>query len=197
MGAYEVFKTAQVELGTTLFCELENTNINVYSIGSGLVKTETAMKAIEVLSSRFGMTTEEFYRMNESHILGVEEAGTGFALSVLRANRYKGQEIGCIQVLLDFKLQATSDQGKSKSKDYLKIFPIILDVIKVYKEQYYGWMKRNIFERQWVLRDFKKTVGYSADQFLDIMQHIESIVLEQKNPQISAYLSEFEKLNGH
>ena len=38
MGAYEVFKTAQVELGTTLFGELENTNINVYSIGPGLVK---------------------------------------------------------------------------------------------------------------------------------------------------------------
>ena len=83
MGAYEVFKTAQVELCNTLFGELENTNINVYSIGPGLVKTETAMKGIEVVSSRFGMTTEEFYRMNERHILGVEEAGTGFALSVL------------------------------------------------------------------------------------------------------------------
>ena len=114
------------------------------------------MKGIEVVSSRFGMTTEEFYRMNERHILGVEEEGTGFALSVLRADRYNGQEIGCIQVLLDFGLQSTSDQESSKSKDYQKIFPIILDVIKVYKEQYFGWMERNIFERQWVLRDFKE-----------------------------------------
>lgn len=194
MGAYEVFKTAQVELCNTLFGELENTNINVYSIGPGLVKTETAMREIEVVSSRFGMTTEEFYRMNERHILGVEEAGTGFALSVLSADRYNGQEIGCIQVLLDFGLQSTSDQGNIKSKDYHKIFPIILDVIKVYKEQYFGWMERNIFERQWVLRDFKKTVGYSADQFLEMMQHIESIVLDQKDQQISAYSSDFEKL---
>ena len=94
MGAYEVFKTTQVELCNTLFGELDNTNINVYSIGPGLVKTETAMKGIEVVSSRVGMTTEEFYQMNESHMLGVEEAGTGFALSVLMADKYNGQEIG-------------------------------------------------------------------------------------------------------
>ena len=123
MGAYEVFKTAQVELCNTLFGELENTNINVYSIGPGLVKTETAMKGIEVVSSRFGMTTEEFYRMNERHILGVEEAGTGFALSVLSADRYNGQEIGCIQVLLDFGLQSTSDQENSKSNITKRFFP--------------------------------------------------------------------------
>lgn len=194
MGAYEVFKTAQVELCNTLFGELENTNIKVYSIGPGLVKTETAMKGVEAVSSRVGMTTEEFYRMNESHILGVEEAGTGFALSVLMADQYNGQEIGCIQVLLDFGLQSTSNKGKFNSRDYQKIIPIILDVIKVYKEQYFGWMERNIFERQWVLRDFKKTVGYSADQFLEIMQHIESIILDKKDPQISAYSSDFEKL---
>ena len=101
--------------------------------------------------------------------------------------------------LLDFGLQSTSDQGNSKSKDYQKIFPIILDVIKVYKEQYSGWMERNIFERQWVLRDFKKTVFIDendpADQrFLKVMQHIESIVLDQKDQQISAYSTDSEKL---
>ncbi len=44
MGAYEVFKTTQVELSNTLYGELESTNIKVYTIGPGLVKTETAMK---------------------------------------------------------------------------------------------------------------------------------------------------------
>ncbi|WP_346916770.1 hypothetical protein [Clostridium sp.] len=53
-------------------------------------------------------------------------------------------------------------------------------MVKVYKEQYSGWMKRNIFERQWVLRDFKKTVGYSADQFLEIMQNIQYVVINKK-----------------
>ena len=55
-------------------------------------------------------------------------------------------------------------------------------------------MERNIFERQWVLRDFKKIVGYSADQFLEMMQHIESIILDQKDQQISTYSADFEKL---
>lgn len=36
--------------------------------------------------------------------------------------------------------------------------------MKTYEEQYFGWKERNIFERQWVLRDFRKTVGSSADE---------------------------------
>lgn len=195
MGAYEVFKTAQVELSNTLYGELESTNIKVYTIGPGLVKTETAMKGIELVSSHMGITTEEFYEMNENHILGVEEAGTGFALSVLMADRYNGQEIGAIQVLSDSGLLLKLDSSENtKSNDYQNIIPTVLNVVKVYKEQYYGWMKRNVFERQWVLRDFKKTVGYSADQFLEIMQHIQYVVNNEKIQEISTYSSNFQKL---
>lgn len=195
MGAYEVFKTAQVELSNTLYGELESTNIKVYTIGPGLVKTETAMKGIELVSSHMGITTEEFYEMNENHILGVEEAGTGFAISVLMADRYDGQEIGAIQVLSDSGLLLKLDSSENtKSNDYKNIIPTVLNVVKVYKEQYYGWMKRNVFERQWVLRDFKKTVGYSADQFLEIMQHIQYVVNNEKIQEISTYSSNFQKL---
>ncbi|WP_346935746.1 SDR family NAD(P)-dependent oxidoreductase, partial [Clostridium sp.] len=195
MGAYEVFKTAQVELSNTLYGELESTNIKVYTIGPGLVKTETAMKGIEIVSSHMGITTEEFYEMNENHILGVEEAGTGFAISVLMADRYDGQEIGAIQVLSDSGLLIKLDSKETtKSNDYQNIIPTVLNVVKVYKEQYSGWMKRNVFERQWVLRDFKKTVGYSADQFLEIMQHIQYVVINGKIQDISTYSSNFQKL---
>ncbi len=195
MGAYEVFKTAQVELSNTLYGELESTNIKVYTIGPGLVKTETAMKGIELVSSHMGITTEEFYEMNEDHILGVEEAGTGFAISVLMADRYNGQEIGAIQVLSDSGLLLKLDSSENtKSNDYQNIIPTVLNVVKVYKEQYYGWMKRNVFERQWVLRDFKKTVGYSADQFLEIMQQIQYVVNNEKIQEISTYSSNFQKL---
>ncbi|WP_346939785.1 SDR family NAD(P)-dependent oxidoreductase [uncultured Clostridium sp.] len=195
MGAYEVFKTAQVELSNTLYGELESTNIKVYTIGPGLVKTETAMKGIEIVSSHMGITTEEFYEMNENHILGVEEAGTGFAISVLMADRYDGQEIGAIQVLSDSGLLLKLDSKENtKSNDYQNIIPTVLNVVKVYKEQYSGWMKRNVFERQWVLRDFKKTVGYSADQFLEIMQHIQYVIINGKIQDISTYSSNFQKL---
>lgn len=194
MGAYEVFKTTQVELCNTLFGELEDTNIRVYSIGPGLVKTETAMRGIDIVSSRMGMSTEEFYKINERHILGVEEAGVGFALSVLMADRYNGQEIGCIQVLMDSDMLNTSYKEDNEVKDYEKIIPIVMDVVKVYKEQYAGWKERNIFERQWILRDFKKTVGFSADQFLETMQQIEAVVIDKNFKEISSYFSDFQKL---
>ncbi|QGU96335.1 hypothetical protein GOM49_15635 [Clostridium bovifaecis] len=96
MGAYEVFKTTQVELCNTLFGELENTNIRVYTISPGLVKTETALKGIETVASHMGIATEEFYKMNEGHIIGIEDAGTGFAISVLMDDKYNGEEIGAI-----------------------------------------------------------------------------------------------------
>lgn len=72
------------------------------------------MKGIAVISNMMGITTEEFYKMNENHILGVEEAGCGFALSVLLADKYNGQEIGSIQVLQAFGLleNLTNKNGK-------------------------------------------------------------------------------------
>jgi hypothetical protein len=153
------------------------------------------MKGIETVAAHMGITTEEFYKMNENHILGIEEAGTGFALSVLMADKYDGQEIGSVQVLSDFGLLLKLDgKENDKSYDYENIISTVLNVVKVYKEQYNGWMKRNIFERQWVLRDFKKTAGHSADQFLEIMQNIEQMVINKKTQEISTYSLEFQKL---
>lgn len=165
MGAYEIFKTAQVELSNTLSMELENTNIYSYTISPGLVKTETAMKSIEVVAGSMNISSEEFYEMNKEHIISVEDAALGFALSVLNAKDYNGQEIGSIQVLNGLE---------SRNESYGSYnFELLLRVIKTYEEQYLGWKKRNIFERQWVLRDFKKCVGKSADEVYKIMKSME------------------------
>lgn len=161
MGAYEIFKTSQVELSNTLSLELENTNIYSYTISPGLVKTETAMKSIEVVAKNMNITLDEFYDMNKNHIISVEDAALGFALSVLKAKEYNGQELGSIQVL-------NSMNSKNESAGNCD-FEILLRVIKTYEEQYDGWKKRNVFERQWVLRDFKKTVGKSADDVYTAM----------------------------
>lgn len=197
MGAYEVFKTAQVELCNTLSAELEETNIKTFSIGPGLVKTETAMEGIKVVSKMMGMTIEEFYEMNKSYILDVEEAGCGFALSVLLSDKYNGQEIGSIQVLLDLGLLENQTNNGNKKINYNEIISLVNEVIKIYKEQYDGWLIRNIFERQWVLRDFKKIVGVSAEQFLNNMKMLE-VELEKENYKIlSTYLNDFEKLKQY
>lgn len=93
-GAYEIFKTAQAELSNTLSMELENTKIYAYTISPGLVKTETAIKSIEVVAKSMNISLNEFYEINQAHIIGVEEAAFGFALTVLYAEQYNGQEIG-------------------------------------------------------------------------------------------------------
>ncbi len=170
MGAYEVFKTAQVELCNTLAGELASTNIRVFSIGPGLVKTDTAMRGIEKVSALMGLCTDEFYALNQRHMLDAEHAGTGFALSVLFAQRYNGQEVSSIQALIDAGVmdRPQDDAANAPPPEMtpgLDLEGRIASVVQTYDEQYDGWMRRNVFERQWVLRDFKKEVNRSADQF--------------------------------
>lgn len=165
MVAYEIFKTAQVELSNTLSMELEYTNIYSYTISPGLVKTETAMKSIAIVAKSMNISLEEFYKMNKEHIISVEDAALGFALSVLKAKEYNGQELGSVQVLNG--LESKNESHKSCN------FELLLKVIKTYEEQYSGWKERNIFERQWVLRDFKKCVGKSADEVYKMMKNLE------------------------
>lgn len=196
MGAYEVFKTAQVELCNTLAGELENTNIYTYSIGPGLVKTETAMRGIKIVANKMGMSTDEFYALNEHHILSAEEAGCGFAISVLRADIYHGQEIGSIQALLDSGMLVDNTPKENNIYD-ANIIPLISKIITVFEEQYFGWMSRNIFERQWVLRDFKKTVGMSADQYYKDILRLREELQTNTSFEIISYKSHFEKLKQY
>ena len=173
MGAYEIFKTAQVELSNTLYSEIENTNISVYTIGPGLVKTETAMNAIKIVSEKMGISTDEFYEINNTHILEKEEAGLGFALSIIKSKEYSGKEIGSIQVLNDFNVNNINKKNIELDSD---IIEIIKKVIHIFNEQYNGWIKMNIFEKQWVLRDFKKNVELSADEcYKELNYSIENI----------------------
>ncbi len=165
MSAYETFKTAQVEFSNTLAIELEGTNIYAYTISPGLVKTRTAEKSIEIIASKMDISTDEFYRMNKDYILNVEAAGLGFALSVLNAEKYHGQEISSIQVLNDFNFYNKHQDENSNATCINK--ELLSKIITTFEEQYNGWKKMNIFERQWVFRDFKKYMGVSADMVQD------------------------------
>jgi hypothetical protein len=182
MGAYEVFKTTQVELCNTLSAELEGTGVITYSIGPGLVKTETAQRGIELVSSLMGITLDEFYEINEKFILDVEMAGVGFAVSVVNGARYNGQEIGSIQAFHDAGILERIPGASSVATPLIEIDTMLQNmrsIVDVFNEQYYGWLSRSLFERQWVLRDFKKTVGVSADNFLHLISTI--LVSLEKN----------------
>ena len=167
MGAYEIFKTAQGELAGTLAQELEGTGIRSYTIGPGLVKTETARRSIAVVAAKMGLSEEAFYEMNKDHIISVEDAALGFALSVLHADEYNGQEIGSLQVLNGLAPKGDDDAAA------LRVDAETLGrVVRTFGEQYKGWKERNVFERQWVLRDFRKCVGRPADEVQARMQEL-------------------------
>lgn len=201
MGAYEVFKTAQVELSNTLAMELDGTGVSTYTIGPGLVKTETAMRSIEIVAKSMGMTTDDFYKMNSQHILDVEKAGLGFALSAVAPERYHGQEIGSIQVLTDFQVLSDCQEDSASCSEIstdvqIQRERVLIAIQETFQQQYEGWQKMNIFERQWVFRDFKKNMGMSAEQaknFLDQVQHN----LEQRKDLNAKERTFFSKLQGY
>jgi NAD(P)-dependent dehydrogenase (short-subunit alcohol dehydrogenase family) len=200
MGAYEVFKTAQVELCNTLSAELEGTGILTYSIGPGLVKTETAQNAIEKVAALMGMDIAEFYELNEKHILDAETAGVGFAVSVVNAGKYNGQEIGSIQALMDAGMFAEKKDGEVSDHSSInteELLPYIKNVVNVFNEQYNGWLQRSIFERQWVLRDFKKTVGIAGDSFQKLMINVMALAESNHFDNLSEYKSHFADLKKY
>jgi NAD(P)-dependent dehydrogenase (short-subunit alcohol dehydrogenase family) len=200
MGAYEVFKTSQVELSNTLAMELENTNVHTYSIGPGLVRTETAANAIEIVARRMGMSIDEFYQMNSQHILDAESAGVGFALSALNAQAYHGQEIGSVQVLLDYDLihadNAKNEQTLPAAACTLKN-DLWEKILKTFEAQYDGWLAMNIFERQWVFRDFKKNMGQSAEQVLEKLKETDNRIKMDPCSPVALDRAFFEKLKNY
>jgi NAD(P)-dependent dehydrogenase (short-subunit alcohol dehydrogenase family) len=171
MGAYEVFKTSQVELSNTLVGELDGTGIITYSIGPGMVKTDTAHKAITEIAPLYGKTVDEFYKMNEYVLLSVEEAGAGFAASVANADIYNGLEISSIQALMD--IGVSINEPKENNRIILsdgekgKVLEMMVEILQTFLEQVDGWKDRPVFERQWVLRDFKKYTGEAPEYFAD------------------------------
>jgi NAD(P)-dependent dehydrogenase (short-subunit alcohol dehydrogenase family) len=186
MGAYEVFKTSQVELCNTLAGELEGTQIVTYSIGPGIVKTETAQKAISEIAPLYGKSVEEFYNMNKSVLISAEEAGAGFAASIALASGYAGLEIGSIQALTDAGIQVQEQKSDTKtglSDDEKNSFMMLINKISTtFCEQVDGWYKRMVFERQWVLRDFKKYAGAAPEHFIEELKKLETSLQNNELP---------------
>ena len=167
MGAYETFKAAQVHLTNTLDAELEGTGVVAFTIGPGLVPTETATSAIAELAPQLGMDSREFFETIAAAVLTVEEAGVGFAVAVVLAERFRGQEISSIQALkaadISFGTQETVDGPGEISHEKRKQALALCEAARATSiEQSNGWKSRSLFERQWVIRDFKKTAGMPA-----------------------------------
>ena len=183
MGAYEVFKTAQVELASTVAAEVEGSGVYAFTIGPGIVKTPGFVEGGAKVASLMGKTLDELLEMNKDFLISPEAAGAGFAAAIALASKYHGQETSSIQVLRNIGV----DLGKKEqtvlekqprqptsvpvapSRDISALYELVL---KTYTEQSDGWKKRNLFERQWVLRDFKKSTGRSVDEMLTVLKDL-------------------------
>jgi NAD(P)-dependent dehydrogenase (short-subunit alcohol dehydrogenase family) len=180
MGPYEVMKVAQTELGYTIASEVEGSGVYAFTIGPGLVKTQTAIEAIERIAPLHGKSVEEFYKMSENQIISAEAAGAGFAAAVVLAHQFHGQEIGSIQALHIANIDITESARNKGINDISEgllseIGRVCNKVLSQLIEQYEGWKKRPLFERMWVLRDFYKHAGMSADQWLNLLKNLQNI----------------------
>ena len=164
MGPYEVFKTAQVELANTIAAEVEGTGVRAFAIGPGIVRTPGFVEGGSKVAALMGISTEELLEMNKSALLTVEEAGVGFAGSIALAERYHGSETSSIQVLRDIGIVSTAEEAKVSPSGSPQSYELLGEVVTTYAEQSKGWKERNLFQRQWVFRDFKKQTGMSVDE---------------------------------
>ncbi len=181
LGGYETFKAAQVHLANTLDAELEGTNVIAYTIGPGLVPTETASQAVTQLAPQMGMSVEQFFAMNKGAVLSVEEAGVGFALSVVFAEKFKGQEVSSIQALkaadINWGAAAAEKESGALNAEKRKQAQMWCEAVLVtLQEQADGWKTRSLFERQWVIRDFKKTAGMPVEEWLTSLKQLNDIL---------------------
>ena len=195
LNAYEVFKTAQGEFSSGLAAELEGTHIYTYTIAPGLVRTQTAEESIQAVAAHMGLSPEAFYREQAAHTLSPQEAGQGFALSTLRASTYHGQDISSLQALHEC-LELGRDRTTPPETETPALPPaLLMRIFDTFQAQYHGWLQRNLFERQWVLRDFKKRVGLPAEAVDNTLQTARNTLERGERPTLSPAL--FAKLQAY
>jgi len=201
MGAYETFKSAQVHLTTTLDAELEDTGVIPLTLGPGLVPTETATEAIESLATKMGLTLDAFYAMNQNAMLSLEEDGAGFAAAVVLAEQFRGQEISAMQSLLAAgflpeqteAIRKPSSLGEEVRQEALTL---AMSVYETFQTQTGAWQDRSVFERQWMLRDFRKHAGMSVEGWREGLEKVLESLREDK-PLPSIPLQDLSVYYGH
>ncbi len=188
MGAYEGMKAAQVHLANTLAAELENTGVHVFSIGPGFVPTRTALDSIPKLAVLMHKTETEMQEIVKQYTISIEAAGAGFAAAVVQAKIYHGLEISSLQALIDAGINPQESEQKKSGPNSVKqsSFDFSLaktqceKVLNTLQEQSLGWAARPVFERQWMVRNFKKTSGYPVETWLEKLKQLINL-LEKKD----------------
>jgi NAD(P)-dependent dehydrogenase (short-subunit alcohol dehydrogenase family) len=177
MGAYETLKSAQVELAHTLEAELEETGIIVFTIGPGIVPTATARAGVAAIAGLYGKSADEFFSLYRDQMISVEAAGASFAAAVALADQHRGLELGGIQALNAAGINSgqviTSGASRTlNAAEQIAAESLCRNVRATLAKEFEGWKKRPLFEKQWMLRDFKQVLGMTPDQALDALDQL-------------------------
>jgi hypothetical protein len=70
-------------------------------------------------------------------------------------------------------------------------------VHKSLAEQAEGWKHRSIFERQWVIRDFRNTAGQPVERWLDVLSEMERRLAQHDLPAAQSLDAPLDKLTGY
>lgn len=201
MGAYETIKSAQVELARTLDGELEGKNVIIFTIGPGIVPTETMMAGVAQIAPRYGKSPEEFYATYKEQWLSVEAAGTGFAAAIALAQRYRGMETystaGLIAAGIDDKSSAPAASTNLTAEQTRAGMHLCREVHDTLMKEHEGWLKRSIFERQWMLRDFKQYAKMPVEQVLAELKDLEGHLEKQDTESLGKYAVTLERLDKY
>jgi NAD(P)-dependent dehydrogenase (short-subunit alcohol dehydrogenase family) len=185
MGAYEALKAAQVHLATTLAEELAGTGVSAFAIGPGFVPTRTATESLPRLAALMGRDAGELRATVAAHALSAEAAGAGFAAAVAQAARYHGQETSSVQALIDAGIELpAADPAAGAAAPAEDDFPRALALCRAVRstlaEQSAGWQARSVFERQWLVRAFRRVAGRPVEEWLDTLAQLED-ALERRD----------------
>ena len=202
LGAYETYKAAQVHLANTLDAELEGTGVCAFTIGPGLVPTQTATAAVERLAPQMGLTIDQFYELNAGALLSVEEAGAGFAAAAALADQFRGQEISSMQALQAAGIATIAPAGPAPRAptDAQPSEQALADCRRVHAtlaQQVEEWKHRSLFERQWVIRDFRKTSGMPAEEWLTGLGRLEQGLANGEGASLRLPLDKLAGYYGH
>jgi len=79
--------------------------------------------------------------------------------------------------------------------DYDKAVEFYQIVLNTYVEQSEGWKKRNMFERQWLFRDFEKQNGMSVEEMLTTLRNLEGVLKNQASA--STFVEPLKRLSSY
>lgn len=181
MAAYESMKAAQVHLASTLASELEGSGVSAFTIGPGFAPTRTAASSIPKLAEMMGKSSAEILTAIGAAAISVEAAGAGFAAAVALAERYTGLEIASVAALIDAGIDygtAGSSQKNLTPEMVSQIGALAHQIRTTLAEQSADWKRRSIFEQQWLIRSFKQQAGRPVEQWLELLNRVETLAAQ-------------------